>query len=119
MEAAPLPAPSTSCRVPGQAPLAPSPAVRAAPRRPSGADRGHLHLRPPPGAGFKYGTAERHRRSCYPRHRAWSTQPVAMVEAFCATWKLVDSHNFDEYMKALGRYGRAAAFYETLEFFII
>ncbi|NXL85877.1 FABP7 protein, partial [Alectura lathami] len=25
-----------------------------------------------------------------------------MVEAFCATWKLVDSHNFDEYMKALG-----------------
>lgn len=28
-----------------------------------------------------------------------------MVEAFCATWKLVDSHNFDEYMKALGRYG--------------
>ncbi|XP_035177367.1 fatty acid-binding protein, brain isoform X1 [Oxyura jamaicensis] len=28
--------------------------------------------------------------------------PAAMVEAFCATWKLVDSHNFDEYMKALG-----------------
>ncbi|OXB55984.1 hypothetical protein ASZ78_003207 [Callipepla squamata] len=26
-----------------------------------------------------------------------------MVEAFCATWKLADSHNFDEYMKALGR----------------
>ncbi|XP_015248210.1 fatty acid-binding protein, brain-like [Cyprinodon tularosa] len=25
-----------------------------------------------------------------------------MVEAFCATWKLVDSQNFDEYMKALG-----------------
>ncbi|XP_064505710.1 fatty acid-binding protein, brain [Pseudopipra pipra] len=28
--------------------------------------------------------------------------PAAMVEAFCGTWKLVDSHNFDEYMKALG-----------------
>ena len=26
-----------------------------------------------------------------------------MVEAFCATWKLTDSQNFDEYMKALGR----------------
>uniref|UniRef100_A0A8C7DLT4 Fatty acid binding protein 7, brain, b n=1 Tax=Oncorhynchus kisutch TaxID=8019 RepID=A0A8C7DLT4_ONCKI len=25
-----------------------------------------------------------------------------MVDAFCATWKLVDSDNFDEYMKALG-----------------
>ena len=25
-----------------------------------------------------------------------------MVEAFCATWKLVHSDNFDEYMKALG-----------------
>lgn len=25
-----------------------------------------------------------------------------MVEAFCATWKLVDSQNFDDYMKALG-----------------
>uniref|UniRef100_A0A4W5NGT6 Fatty acid binding protein 7, brain, b n=1 Tax=Hucho hucho TaxID=62062 RepID=A0A4W5NGT6_9TELE len=25
-----------------------------------------------------------------------------MVDAFCATWKLVDSENFDEYMKALG-----------------
>ncbi|XP_055289178.1 fatty acid-binding protein, brain isoform X1 [Moschus berezovskii] len=25
-----------------------------------------------------------------------------MVEAFCATWKLTDSQNFDEYMKALG-----------------
>uniref|UniRef100_A0A8C4YJW7 Fatty acid binding protein 7 n=1 Tax=Gopherus evgoodei TaxID=1825980 RepID=A0A8C4YJW7_9SAUR len=25
-----------------------------------------------------------------------------MVEAFCATWKLIDSQNFDEYMKALG-----------------
>ncbi|KAM6181808.1 fatty acid-binding protein, brain [Erethizon dorsatum] len=25
-----------------------------------------------------------------------------MVEAFCATWKLADSQNFDEYMKALG-----------------
>ncbi|KAM4816806.1 fatty acid-binding protein, brain [Urocitellus parryii] len=25
-----------------------------------------------------------------------------MVEAFCATWKLKDSQNFDEYMKALG-----------------
>ncbi|KAK9956039.1 hypothetical protein ABG768_013796 [Culter alburnus] len=25
-----------------------------------------------------------------------------MVDAFCATWTLVDSQNFDEYMKALG-----------------
>ncbi|XP_032403506.1 fatty acid-binding protein, brain-like [Xiphophorus hellerii] len=25
-----------------------------------------------------------------------------MVEAFCATWKLVDSKNFDEYMEAIG-----------------
>ncbi|MEQ2207772.1 hypothetical protein XENOCAPTIV_018332 [Xenoophorus captivus] len=25
-----------------------------------------------------------------------------MVDAFCATWKLVESENFDEYMKALG-----------------
>ncbi|XP_004630353.1 fatty acid-binding protein, brain [Octodon degus] len=25
-----------------------------------------------------------------------------MVEAFCAVWKLTDSQNFDEYMKALG-----------------
>ncbi|KAG2468756.1 FABP7 protein, partial [Polypterus senegalus] len=25
-----------------------------------------------------------------------------MVDAFCSTWKLIDSQNFDEYMKALG-----------------
>ncbi|XP_060788905.1 fatty acid binding protein 7, brain, a [Neoarius graeffei] len=25
-----------------------------------------------------------------------------MVDAFCATWKLIDSQNFDDYMKALG-----------------
>ncbi|KAI4539451.1 hypothetical protein MG293_010843 [Ovis ammon polii] len=25
-----------------------------------------------------------------------------MVEAFCATWKLTESQNFDEYMKVLG-----------------
>ncbi|XP_061600437.1 fatty acid binding protein 7, brain, a [Cololabis saira] len=25
-----------------------------------------------------------------------------MVDAFCATWKLVDSQNFDDYMKELG-----------------
>ncbi|XP_034050858.1 fatty acid binding protein 7, brain, a [Thalassophryne amazonica] len=25
-----------------------------------------------------------------------------MVDAFCAKWKLIDSQNFDEYMKALG-----------------
>uniref|UniRef100_A0A3P9L425 Cellular retinoic acid-binding protein 1 n=1 Tax=Oryzias latipes TaxID=8090 RepID=A0A3P9L425_ORYLA len=25
-----------------------------------------------------------------------------MVDSFCATWNLVDSQNFDEYMKALG-----------------
>ncbi|XP_012692238.1 fatty acid binding protein 7, brain, a [Clupea harengus] len=24
------------------------------------------------------------------------------MDAFCATWKLIDSQNFDEYMKALG-----------------
>lgn len=29
-------------------------------------------------------------------------QNFTMVDAFCATWKLVDSENFDEYMKALG-----------------
>lgn len=29
---------------------------------------------------------------------------VIMVDAFCATWKLVDSENFDEYMKALGEF---------------
>ena len=27
-----------------------------------------------------------------------------MVDAFCATWKLVDSQNFDEYMKELGKF---------------
>lgn len=27
-----------------------------------------------------------------------------MVDAFCATWKLIDSQNFDEYMKALGKF---------------
>lgn len=26
-----------------------------------------------------------------------------MVDAFCATWKLVESENFDDYMKALGQ----------------
>ncbi|KAL7380214.1 hypothetical protein ABVT39_013789 [Epinephelus coioides] len=25
-----------------------------------------------------------------------------MVDAFCATWKLVESQNFDDYMRALG-----------------
>ncbi|XP_007576663.1 fatty acid-binding protein, brain-like [Poecilia formosa] len=25
-----------------------------------------------------------------------------MVEAFCGTWKMVESRNFDDYMKALG-----------------
>lgn len=29
-------------------------------------------------------------------------QAFTMADAFCATWKLVDSENFDEYMKALG-----------------
>ncbi|XP_040444151.1 fatty acid-binding protein, heart [Falco naumanni] len=28
--------------------------------------------------------------------------PLAMVDAFVGTWKLVDTANFDEYMKALG-----------------
>ncbi len=27
-----------------------------------------------------------------------------MVDAFCGTWKLVSSDNFDEYMKALGKF---------------
>lgn len=27
-----------------------------------------------------------------------------MVEAFCGTWKLIDSQNFDEYMKAIGEF---------------
>lgn len=27
-----------------------------------------------------------------------------MVEVFCGTWKLVNSENFDEYMKALGKF---------------
>ncbi|KAL2081924.1 hypothetical protein ACEWY4_021742 [Coilia grayii] len=32
-----------------------------------------------------------------------SARPLfTMVDAFCATWKLVDSENFDEYLKALG-----------------
>ncbi|MEJ1286776.1 sphingomyelin phosphodiesterase acid-like 3A [Cricetulus griseus] len=30
------------------------------------------------------------------------TGKASMVDAFCATWKLTDSQNFDEYMKALG-----------------
>ncbi|OWK56247.1 fatty acid-binding protein, heart [Lonchura striata] len=29
-------------------------------------------------------------------------RPLAMVDAFVGTWKLVDTNNFDEYMKALG-----------------
>ncbi|XP_049676175.1 fatty acid-binding protein, heart [Accipiter gentilis] len=33
---------------------------------------------------------------CVPLH------PLAMVDAFLGTWKLVDTANFDEYMKALG-----------------
>lgn len=31
-----------------------------------------------------------------------SVRAFTMVDAFCATWKLVDSENFDDYMKALG-----------------
>merc|ERR1739845_36674 len=31
-----------------------------------------------------------------------STTLYKMVDAFCATWKLIDSQNFDEYMKSLG-----------------
>lgn len=36
---------------------------------------------------------------CVPLH------PLAMVDAFLGTWKLVDTANFDEYMKALGEWG--------------
>lgn len=28
--------------------------------------------------------------------------PFTMVDAFVGTWKLVDSKNFDDYMKSLG-----------------
>lgn len=28
---------------------------------------------------------------------------TVIMDAFCATWKLIDSQNFDEYMKALGK----------------
>lgn len=36
---------------------------------------------------------------CVPPH------PPTMVDAFAGTWKLVDTANFDEYMKALGEWG--------------
>lgn len=98
----------------GRAPRAPSPAAAAlsplagAVRRGPG---GRTAAAPAPAPRRAPAlNAGRHRRSCRPQHRAWNTQPAAMVEAFCATWKLVDSHNFDEYMKALGRYGRSAAY---------
>lgn len=39
---------------------------------------------------------------CFGRYPA-SQKAFTMVDAFCATWKLVDSENFDEYMKALGK----------------
>lgn len=32
-----------------------------------------------------------------------------MVDAFVGTWKLVDTQNFDEYMKALGEWARLRA----------
>lgn len=32
-----------------------------------------------------------------------SVKTATMVDAFCATWKLVDSENFDDYMKAIGK----------------
>ncbi|NXE43737.1 FABPH protein, partial [Ptilorrhoa leucosticta] len=32
-----------------------------------------------------------------------------MVDAFVGTWKLVDTNNFDEYMKALGEWARLRA----------
>uniref|UniRef100_A0A674GTS8 Fatty acid binding protein 3 n=3 Tax=Passeriformes TaxID=9126 RepID=A0A674GTS8_TAEGU len=37
-----------------------------------------------------------------PRVSAAPPRPLAMVDAFVGTWKLVDTNNFDEYMKALG-----------------
>merc|ERR1711962_221127 len=40
-------------------------------------------------------------RSVYFGHY-FASESFTMVDAFCATWKLVDSENFDEYMKALG-----------------
>lgn len=41
--------------------------------------------------------------SCFGDYFA-SLKTFTMVDAFCATWKLVDSENFDDYMKALGEY---------------
>lgn len=40
-----------------------------------------------------------------------------MVEAFCATWKLVDSQNFDDYMKALGEQ-KKRLLYSYRDFFL-
>lgn len=37
-------------------------------------------------------------------YSASEKKAFTMVDAFCATWKLVDSENFDEYMKALGEW---------------
>uniref|UniRef100_A0A672HVM6 Cellular retinoic acid-binding protein 1 n=2 Tax=Salarias fasciatus TaxID=181472 RepID=A0A672HVM6_SALFA len=52
-------------------------------------------------AGCRVYTAQS--RTCpTPTDRLGPTTSAAMVDAFCATWKLVDSQNFDEYMKALG-----------------
>lgn len=42
-----------------------------------------------------------------------------MVEAFCATWKLVDSQNFDDYMKALGEQKNACCTVTVIVFFVL
>lgn len=40
-----------------------------------------------------------------------------MVDAFVGTWKLVDTANFDEYMKALGEWARLRAGLESHHLF--
>lgn len=48
-----------------------------------------------------------YRQSCHavsPESEPDQYLRAKMVEAFCATWKLVDSQNFDDYMKALGEH---------------
>ncbi len=39
---------------------------------------------------------------CFGDYCLCLSKTFTMVDAFCATWKLTDSENFDDYMKALG-----------------